>query len=303
MNKVKNQDMIEKLKGLGVALVTPFTSSGEVDYPALDRLVDYVIEGGVDYLVVMGTTGETPTLTLPERVAVLRAVKARNAGRLPLVVGVGSNDTARVVELIDQTNLDGVDAILSVTPFYNKPSQRGLFEHYKYIAERSPRPIILYNVPGRTGVNMEAETTLRIARECPNVVAIKEASGNLEQIRSVIEGAPEGFLVISGDDSLALPIMKAGGVGVISVAANAFPRYFATLIGEQERGGNEDNDAKFEQIRPTIKMLFAEGNPPGVKAALAIKGVIDNNLRLPLVPISEELYASLEEAVTEGGFE
>ena len=303
MNKVKNQDMIEKLKGLGVALVTPFTSSGEVDYPALDRLVDYVIEGGVDYLVVMGTTGETPTLTLPERVAVLRAVKARNAGRLPLVVGVGSNDTARVVELIDQTNLDGVDAILSVTPFYNKPSQRGLFEHYKYIAERSPRPIILYNVPGRTGVNMEAETTLRIARECPNVVAIKEASGNLEQIRSVIEGAPEGFLVISGDDSLALPIMKAGGVGVISVAANAFPRYFATLIGEQERGGNEENDAKFEQIRPTIKMLFAEGNPPGVKAALAIKGVIDNNLRLPLVPISEELYASLEEAVTEGGFE
>lgn len=303
MNKVKNQDMIEKLKGLGVALVTPFTSSGEVDYPALDRLVDYVIEGGVDYLVVMGTTGETPTLTLPERVAVLRAVKARNAGRLPLVVGVGSNDTARVVELIDQTNLDGVDAILSVTPFYNKPSQRGLFEHYKYIAERSPRPIILYNVPGRTGVNMEAETTLRIARECPNVVAIKEASGNLEQIRSVIEGAPEGFLVISGDDSLALPIMKAGGVGVISVAANAFPRYFATLIGEQERGGNEENDAMFEQIRPTIKMLFAEGNPPGVKAALAIKGVIDNNLRLPLVPISEELYASLEEAVTEGGFE
>ena len=303
MNKVKNQDMIEKLKGLGVALVTPFTSSGEVDYPALDRLVDYVIEGGVDYLVVMGTTGETPTLTLPERVAVLRAVKARNAGRLPLVVGVGSNDTARVVELIDQTNLDGVDAILSVTPFYNKPSQRGLFEHYKYIAERSPRPIILYNVPGRTGVNMEAETTLRIARECPNVVAIKEASGNLEQIRSVIEGAPKGFLVISGDDSLALPIMKAGGVGVISVAANAFPRYFATLIGEQERGGSKENDAMFEQIRPTIKMLFAEGNPPGVKAALAIKGVIDNNLRLPLVPISEELYASLEEAVTEGGFE
>ncbi len=295
--------MIEKLKGLGVALVTPFTNSGEVDYPALDRLVDYVIEGGVDYLVVMGTTGETPTLTLPERVAVLRAVKARNAGRLPLVVGVGSNDTARVVELIDQTNLDGVDAILSVTPFYNKPSQRGLFEHYKYIAERSPRPIILYNVPGRTGVNMEAETTLRIARECPNVVAIKEASGNLEQICRVIDGAPEGFLVISGDDSLALPIMKAGGVGVISVAANAFPRYFATLIGEQERGGGEANDAMFEQIRPTIKMLFAEGNPPGVKAALTIKGVIDNNLRLPLVSISEELYASLEGAMKEGGFE
>lgn len=299
---MKTPYMIEKLKGLGVALVTPFTASGEVDYPALERLVDYVIEGGVDYLVVMGTTGETPTLTLPERVAVLRAVKARNAGRLPLVVGVGSNDTARVVELIDQTNLDGVDAILSVTPFYNKPSQRGLFEHYKYIAERSPRPIILYNVPGRTGVNMEAETTLRIARECPNVVAIKEASGDLEQIGRVIDGAPEGFLVISGDDSLALPIMKAGGVGVISVAANAFPHYFATLIGAQEEGGSVANDEMFEKIRPTIKMLFVEGNPPGVKAALAIKGVIDNNLRLPLVPITEQLYEELERAIKEGDF-
>lgn len=286
-----------------MALVTPFTATGEVDYAALDRLVDYVTEGGVDYLVVMGTTGETPTLTMPERVAVLRAVKARNAGRLPLVVGVGGNDTARVVELIDQTNLDGVDAILSVTPFYNKPSQRGLFEHYKYIAERSPRPIILYNVPGRTGVNMEAATTLRIARECPNVVAIKEASGDLEQIGRVIEGAPEGFLVISGDDSLALPIMKDGGVGVISVAANAFPRYFAELIGEQARGGSAENDCKFEAIRPTIKMLFAEGNPPGVKAALATKGVIKNYLRLPLVPVTDELYSQIECSVRENGFE
>ena len=295
--------MKERLRGLGVALVTPFTATGEVDYAALDRLVDYVIEGGVDYLVVMGTTGETPTLTMPERVAVLRAVKARNAGRLPLVVGVGGNDTARVVELIDQTNLDGVDAILSVTPFYNKPSQRGLFEHYKYIAERSPRPIILYNVPGRTGVNMEAATTLRIARECPNVVVIKEASGDLEQIGRVIEGAPEGFLVISGDDSLALPIMKDGGVGVISVAANAFPRYFAELIGEQARGGSAENDRKFEAIRPTIKMLFAEGNPPGVKAALATKGVIKNYLRLPLVPVTDELYGQIESSVRENGFE
>ena len=229
----------------------------------------------------------------------LRAVKARNAGRLPLVVGVGGNDTARVVELIDQTNLDGVDAILSVTPFYNKPSQRGLFEHYKYIAERAPRPIILYNVPGRTGVNMEAETTLRIARECPNVVAIKEASGNLEQITKIIEGAPEGFLVISGDDSLALPVMAAGGVGVISVAANAFPNYFASLIGEQKTGGSKENDEKFEHIRPTIKMLFAEGNPAGVKAALTVKGVVENYLRLPLVPISDELFEELKGAIVE----
>lgn len=294
--------MKDRLSGLGVALVTPFTDSGEVDYVALDRLVDYVIEGGVDYLVVMGTTGETPTLAMPERVAVLRAVKERNAGRLPLVVGVGGNDTARVVELIDQTNLDGVDAILSVTPFYNKPSQRGLYEHYKYIAERSPRPIILYNVPGRTGVNMEAATTLKIARDCPNVVAIKEASGNIVQIKEIITSAPEGFLTISGDDSLALPIMQAGGVGVISVAANAFPHYFADLIGGQARGGSRSNDEKFEKIRPTVKMLFAEGNPSGVKAALTIKGVVKNNLRLPLVPVSDELYEALAQSIEEGDF-
>ncbi|MBE6201715.1 MAG: 4-hydroxy-tetrahydrodipicolinate synthase [Rikenellaceae bacterium] len=295
--------MKSKLTGLGVALVTPFTDNGEIDFAALNRVVDNVIEGGVDYLVVMGTTGETPTLSMPERVALLRAVKERNAGRLPIVVGVGGNDTARVVELINQTNLDGVDAILSVTPFYNKPSQRGLFEHYKYIAERSPRPIILYNVPGRTGVNMEAETTLRIARECPNVIATKEASGNIEQIKAIIDAAPEDFMVISGDDSLALPIIKAGGYGVISVAANAFPRYFSRMIGDQFEGKYDETEAMFERIRPTVKMLFAEGNPPGVKAAMAVKGLLRNNLRLPLVPVSDELYGSIEATIKAEGFE
>lgn len=295
--------MKSKLTGLGVALVTPFTASGEVDYAALQRLVDMMIESGVDYLVVMGTTGETPTLSLPERVAVLRTVKERNAGRLPIVVGVGGNDTARVVELINQTNLDGVDAILSVTPFYNKPSQRGLFEHYKYISERSPRPIILYNVPGRTGVNMEAETTLRIARECPNVVAIKEASGKIEQIEAVIEGAPEGFLVISGDDSLALPVIKAGGVGVISVAANAFPKYFATMIKAQFAQEWGHTEVMFEKIRPMVKMLFAEGNPSGVKAALNVRGVVENVLRLPLVEVTDGLYADIEKSIKANGFE
>lgn len=294
--------MKSKLTGLGVALVTPFMPSGEVDFPALQRLVDMMIEGGADYLVVMGTTGETPTLTLPERVAVLRTVKERNAGRLPIVVGVGGNDTARVVELINQTNLDGVDAILSVTPFYNKPSQRGLFEHYKYIAERSPRPIILYNVPGRTGVNMEAETTLRIARECPNVVAIKEASGNIAQIEKVIAGAPEGFLVISGDDSLALPVIKAGGVGVISVAANAFPKYFSTMIKAQFEQQWGHTEVMFEKIRPVVKMLFAEGNPSGVKAALNVRGMMSNVLRLPLVTVSDELYGQIEAEIKANGF-
>lgn len=295
--------MKSKLTGLGVALVTPFTDKGEIDFAALNRVVDNVIEGGVDYLVVMGTTGETPTLSMPERVALLRAVKERNAGRLPIVVGVGGNDTARVVELINQTNLDGVDAILSVTPFYNKPSQRGLYEHYKYIAERSPRPIILYNVPGRTGVNMEAETTLRIARECPNVIATKEASGNLEQIKAIIDAAPEDFMVISGDDSLALPIIKAGGYGVISVAANAFPRYFSRMVSDQFEGKYDETEAMFERIRPTVKMLFAEGNPPGVKAAMAVKGLLHNNLRLPLVPVSDELYGSIEATIKAEGFE
>ncbi len=295
--------MKTKLTGLGVALVTPFTPSGEVDFVALQRLVDMMIEGGADYLVVMGTTGETPTLTLPERVAVLRTVKERNAGRLPIVVGVGGNDTARVVELINQTNLDGVDAILSVTPFYNRPSQKGLFEHYKYIAERSPRPIILYNVPGRTGVNMEAETTLRIARECPNVVAIKEASGKIEQIEQIIQGAPEGFLTISGDDSLALPVIKAGGVGVISVAANAYPKYFSAMIKAQFEEQWGHTEVMFEKIRPMVKMLFAEGNPSGVKAALCVKGVLSNVLRLPLVPVSDELYAQIESSIKENGFE
>lgn len=301
-DKNKNY-MKSKLTGLGVALVTPFTDNGEIDFAALNRVVDNVIEGGVDYLVVMGTTGETPTLSMPERVALLRAVKERNAGRLPIVVGVGGNDTARVVELINQTNLDGVDAILSVTPFYNKPSQRGLFEHYKYIAERSPRPIILYNVPGRTGVNMEAETTLRIARECPNVIATKEASGNIEQIKAIIDAAPEDFMVISGDDSLALPIIKAGGYGVISVAANAFPRYFSRMISDQFEGKYDETEAMFERIRPTVKMLFAEGNPPGVKAAMAVKGLLRNNLRLPLVPVSDDLYGSIEATIKAEGFE
>lgn len=295
--------MKNRLTGLGVALVTPFTPNGEVDFAALQRLVDMMIEGGVDYLVVMGTTGETPTLTLPERVAVLRTVKERNAGRLPIVVGVGGNDTARVVELINQTNLDGVDAILSVTPFYNRPSQKGLYEHYKYIAERAPRPIILYNVPGRTGVNMEAETTLRIARDCPNVVAIKEASGKIEQIEQIIAGAPENFLVISGDDSLALPVIKAGGVGVISVAANAFPKYFSAMIQAQFEQQWGHTEVMFEKIRPMVKMLFAEGNPSGVKAALTIRGVVDNVLRLPLVPVSDELYDAIASSISDNGFE
>ncbi len=291
-----------KLKGLGVALVTPFDKNGAVDFAALERVTKYVTAGGVDYLVVMGTTGETPTLTPYEKREVLSCVKRVNGGRKPIVVGVGGNDTAHVVEMIAQTDLDGVEAILSVTPYYNRPSQRGLYEHYKYLAERSPRPIILYNVPSRTGVNMEAETTLRIAADCPNVVAIKEASGKIDQISEIIARRPEGFYVISGDDSMALALIKAGGDGLISVAANAFPSYFETLVREQFAGSYELTERMWSKIQPTVKMLFAEGNPPGVKAAMAAQGLIENVLRLPLVPVSDQLYGQIESAIGENGF-
>lgn len=285
-----------------MALVTPFDDQGEVDYAALERLVDYVINGGVDYLVAMGTTGETPTLTTDDRRGVLDCVRDCNNGRKPIVVGIGSNDTRHVVEMIDQTDLTDIEAILSVTPFYNRPSQRGIFEHYKFISERSPLPLILYNVPSRTGVNMTADTTLRIARELPNVMAIKEASGQIDQIERIIRERPEGFGVISGDDSMALPLIKAGGDGLISVAGNAFPAYFERLIREQFAANYTLTDELFARILPTVKMLFAEGNPSGVKAALAIQGIIRNNLRLPLVAVSDELYGRMAAAIADGGF-
>lgn len=291
--------MNDRLKGLGVALVTPFKESGEVDFGALERLVDYVSQGGVNYLVVMGTTGETSTLNSDEKHEVLACVKKQNKGKLPIVVGIGGNDTRKVVEMIEQTDLEGVDAILSVTPYYNRPSQKGLFEHYKYIAEKSPIPIILYNVPSRTGVNMRAETTLLIARKVPNVIAVKEASGTIEQIEQIIKGRPEGFGVLSGDDAMALALIKAGGEGLISVAANAFPNHFSQMIVKQIEGDSQAAEEQWQIVQPVVRMLFDEGNPPGVKAALTVLKVTEEHLRLPLTKVTNRLYNKIQDAIKE----
>ena len=294
-------DICKKLTGLGVAIVTPFCADGSIDYPALRRLIRFVTDGGVDYLVVMGTTGETPTLTPEEKKEVLRVAKEENAGRLPLVVGIGGNNTANVVKTIAELDTEGVDAILSVVPYYNRPAQRGIYCHYAEIARSTKLPIILYNVPARTGVNMLPETTLALARDFDNIVAVKEASGNIEQIRQLIAERPIGFNVISGDDSLAISVIESGGEGVISVAANAFPKHFAKMLTAAKEGDKELSYAMWEQTRAAVKMLFAEGNPPGVKAALTIKGVIENNLRLPLVAVTNGLYREIEAEIREKG--
>lgn len=280
--------------GLGVALVTPFTKSGEVDFAALDTLVDYVITGGVDYLLALGTTAETPTLSVEECDAVIARIKARNAGRLPLVVGIGGNNTAAVVAAVRSFDLSGVEAVLSVTPYYNKPTQQGLYEHFKAIAAASPRPIILYNIPGRTGVNMIPSTTLRLAREFENIIGIKEACGDLVQIGEIIEGRPAGFFVLSGDDAMAIPLIEQGGDGLISVAANAYPRHISEMIYASMSQNKEKSAALWSKIADIEKALFAEGNPTGIKAALGIKGVINNVLRLPLVKATPELQGRIE---------
>lgn len=287
--------------GLGVALVTPFKENGNIDFEALDALVDYVTANGVDYLVALGTTAETPALFPNERKEVLTRIKRRNAGRLPLVVGIGGNNTAAVVGEVQDFNLEGVDAILSVTPFYNRPSQRGLYEHFKAVADVSPLPIILYNIPGRTGVNMLPETTLSLARETANIIAVKEASGNLSQIGELIAGRPEGFSILSGDDALALPLIRKGGHGLISVAANAYPAIMAAMIEAAMKGCNDEAESCWERIAGIVEALFAEGNPTGVKAALSCKRLIENHLRLPLVPASVELTNKIRRLTSVNG--
>lgn len=270
-------------------MITPFTAEGRVDYEALARMIDYVIAGGVDYVVALGTTAETPTLYMPERAVISMFVTNQIARRVPLVIGCGGNSTSEVLDQLREFDLRGADAILSVTPYYNKPSQEGLYRHFRTVAEHSPLPVILYNVPGRTGVNMTAETTLRLARELPNVIGIKEASGNIEQIQRIIDERPEGFLVLSGDDGIAIDLMRRGGDGVISVAANAFPERFMRCMNLAKRGAYAEADSDYAQLDEAVHALFAEGNPVGVKCALSILGKIGDTVRLPLAPASEEL--------------
>lgn len=281
-----------------MALVTPFNEDMSVDYASLGGLIEHVIKGGVDYLVVLGTTGESATLTEAERAAVLRFCVDRAAGRLPVVYGHGGNCTASVTESMERIDFTGVDALLSVSPYYNKPSQEGIFRHFAQVAEKSPVPVIIYNVPGRTGSNISADTVLRLARSFGNITAVKEASGNLAQAARIMAGKPEGFAVLSGDDNLTIPMISQGGAGTISVAANAFPGTFCTMTHAALDGDYDTARGAFYRLLEATEQLFADGNPAGIKAALAHKGLIKNVLRLPLVPASKatgERLASLIE--------
>lgn len=284
---------LNKFEGTGIAIITPFLDNGDVDFDSLHKLVDFQITNGVNYLVVLGTTGEAATLSKDEKAAVINAIIETNNNRVPLVVGFGGNNTREVVEQINQFNsFDKIDAILSVAPYYNKPSQEGIYQHYKEIASASPVPVIIYNVPGRTGVNINADTTIRIANELSNVIAVKEASGNMEQIMQIIKDKPDHFMVISGDDALTYPMIQLGASGVISVIGNAFPNEFSSMVTQALERKSEALQSHYHFF-DIIKGIFEEGNPAGVKAILHQKGIILNNLRLPLVPVSESLYKKL----------
>jgi 4-hydroxy-tetrahydrodipicolinate synthase len=286
--------MNNKFKGLGVAMVTPFNNDKEIDYNATEHLIEHLIGGGVNYLVVLGTTGETATLSDKEKKAFVKFVIKQNKKRIPIVVGVGGNNTKHVVESIGNYDYDDIDAILSVTPYYNKPSQKGLELHFKEIATNSPVPVILYNVPGRTGVNMTAETTLKLAN-IPNIIAIKEASGNLNQISYILRDKPAHFLVISGDDGLILPQLAMGMDGLISVLGNALPKPLSEMINLGLKGNFTEARKINLNLIEIIDALFVEGSPSGVKAALSIKGLMENSLRLPLAPVSESTINKLSQ--------
>lgn len=273
-----------KLQGLGVALVTPFKADKSVDFESLANIVDHLLAGESDFIVVLGTTGETPALSAEEKLAIRDFVRRRVNGRLPLVLGVGGNNTMALVEQLNSDDFSGFSAILSVVPYYNKPSQEGIYQHYKAIAEASPLPVILYNVPGRTGVNMSADTTLRLARDFHNIIGVKEASGNFTQIEEIIKNKPARFNVISGDDAITFPLMTLGATGVISVIGNAFPREFGRMVRLCLRGEFDAALPIHFRFTELFNLLFVDGNPAGVKCTLHQLGLCENELRLPLVP-------------------
>ena len=271
-------------KGLGIALITPFKEDGSVDYDALIRLVDYQLNNGADFFCILATTGETPTLTREEKQKIKDLVVDYVQARVPILMGCGGNNTAAVIEELQTADFKGIDGILSVCPYYNKPSQEGLYQHFKAIAAATQLPVVLYNVPGRTGVNLQAATTVRLARDCQNIVAIKEASGNLEQVDEIIKNKPKDFDVISGDDALTFPMISCGAVGVISVIGNALPKEFSKMIRLQMRGEYDPARKIHHRFTDLFSLLFVDGNPAGVKAMLHEMGFIENVLRLPLVP-------------------
>lgn len=286
------------LKGMGVALVTPFKADKTVDFDSLERLLDFHLESGTDFLVALGTTAETATLTLDERNEIVRFVVAHVADRLPIIVGLGGNNTMALVEEFNSFNLEGVHSILSVTPYYSKPTQEGLYQHFKALSEASPLPIVLYNVPSRTGVNMTAETSLRIARDCKNVIGIKEAHPDMKQVKELIAGAPEGFSVLSGDDPMTIDLIKEGGQGVISVLGNAFPKEFCKIVKSALKGDFDKAKESFHQMNRCCELLFIDGNPAGVKCALYLMGFLKNELRLPLVPATGKTEEALKQELS-----
>ena len=271
-------------KGLGIALITPFTLEGKVDYKSLRRLLDYQLANGADFLCILATTGEAPCLTKEEKEELTSFIKGAVGGRIPILKYCGGNNTAAVVDEIKTTDWTGIDGILSICPYYNKPSQDGLYQHFKAIAEVSPLPIVLYNVPGRTGINMKAETTVKLAKDFSNIVAIKEASGNLEQVDEIIKNKPDNFDVISGDDALTFSMIASGAAGVISVIGNALPKEFSRMIRLEFNGEYEPARKIHHMFTELYSLLFVDGNPAGCKALLNDMGMIENVLRLPLVP-------------------
>jgi 4-hydroxy-tetrahydrodipicolinate synthase len=291
--------MNTKFRGTGVAMITPFHKQGTIDFTALERLIEHLISGGVNYLVVQGTTAETATLNREEKNALAGFVVEIVNKRVPLVIGIGGNNTQEVINAIRSNNLDGYDAILSVTPYYNKPQQRGIYLHFKNIATVSPLPIILYNVPSRTSVNMKPEITLQLANEFDNIIGIKEASGNMEQIMDIIRNKPKDFIVISGDDLLTLPLLGMGADGVISVIANAYPRQFSDMVTLGLKGEMRKARDIHYKLTEFTKSVFADGNPSGIKAALEILEIISNNVRLPLVKIEKSHYNQMSALMAE----
>ncbi|MFO7617681.1 MAG: 4-hydroxy-tetrahydrodipicolinate synthase [Bacteroidales bacterium] len=288
---------INKFRGTGVALVTPFRANGSIDFPALKRVVEHIVSGGADFLVALGTTAETPTLSSDEKKSVVETILEVNGGRLPVVLGVGGNDTAALLRQLSVLPDAGIDAILSVAPYYNKPNQAGLFRHFEAVAGQSPLPVIIYNVPSRTGSNISAETTLKLAFEFPNIIATKEASGNFDQISAILKGRPEGFLVLSGDDSLTLPLMSLGVDGVISVIANLLPEKMSRMVALMNQHDLAGARRLHFELLDLMNLIFKEGSPAGIKSALRCQGLAEPWVRLPLVSVSDQLDQEIRSAL------
>jgi 4-hydroxy-tetrahydrodipicolinate synthase len=287
--------LINKLSGTGVAIITPFKKNKDVDFEALDKMIDFIIDNGVEYIVTLGTTGETPTLSKEEQRGIVDFTAKKINDRVPLVLGIGGNDTNGIIDQFSNFSLEKITAILSSSPNYNKPSQEGIFQHYKAIAEASPLPVILYNVPGRTGSNITAETTLRLAKECKNIRGIKEASGNMIQCMHILKNKPEDFLFVSGDDHISLPLVACGSKGVISVVANCFPKDFSDMMRFALKNEFEKAQKLHYKLLPAYDLLFVENNPAGVKAFLYELKLIENELRLPLVPLSAPFHQKVKD--------